>query len=123
MADAWPGAARALLLGVFVAPTRALARFKRAWRAQGKTLLLITNSDYQYTDRMMSYCYDRFLPAGMRWRDLFDMVRASPGDSYALRLHPAALAQAARVYVCFCAHACACPQTRTNPFHRESDNT
>lgn len=42
---------------------------------QGKTLLLITNSDYQYTDVMMSYCYDRFLPQGMRWRDLFDMVR------------------------------------------------
>ena len=43
--------------------------------SQGKTLLLITNSDYQYTDVMMSYCYDRFLPQGMRWRDLFDMVR------------------------------------------------
>ena len=43
--------------------------------AQGKILLLITNSDYQYTDVMMSYCYDRFLPQGMRWRDLFDMVR------------------------------------------------
>ena len=43
---------------------------------QGKTLLLITNSDYQYTDVMMSYCYDRFLPQGMRWRDLFDMVRS-----------------------------------------------
>lgn len=42
---------------------------------QGKTLLLITNSDYQDTDVMMSYCYDRFLPQGMRWRDLFDMVR------------------------------------------------
>ena len=45
---------------------------------QGKTLLLITNSDYQYTDVMMSYCYDRFLPQGMRWRDLFDMVRCGP---------------------------------------------
>ena len=42
---------------------------------QGKTLLLITNSDYQYTDVMMSHCYDRFLPQGMRWRDLFDMAR------------------------------------------------
>lgn len=42
--------------------------------AQGKILLLITNSDYQYTDVMMTYCYDRFLPQGMRWRDLFDMV-------------------------------------------------
>ncbi|CAL8467153.1 g6689 [Coccomyxa elongata] len=41
----------------------------------GKTLLLITNSDYQYTNRMMSHAYDRYLEAeGMTWRDLFDMV-------------------------------------------------
>jgi hypothetical protein len=41
----------------------------------GKMLLLITNSDYEYTQRMMAYAYDRFLPPGMGWRDLFDMVR------------------------------------------------
>ncbi|EIE26811.1 HAD-superfamily hydrolase [Coccomyxa subellipsoidea C-169] len=41
----------------------------------GKTLMLITNSDYQYTDRMMSHAYDRYLEAeGMTWRDIFDMV-------------------------------------------------
>ncbi|GAB4817883.1 hypothetical protein N2152v2_004929 [Parachlorella kessleri] len=40
----------------------------------GKQLLLITNSDYHYTDKMMSFAYDRFLPEGMGWRDLFDMV-------------------------------------------------
>jgi len=40
----------------------------------GKQLLLITNSDYEYTNRMMSFAYDRFLPDGMAWRDLFDMV-------------------------------------------------
>jgi len=51
--------------------------------AQGKILLLITNSDYQYTDVMMSYCYDRFLPQGMRWRDLFDMVRRSSSRTHA----------------------------------------
>ncbi|MGQ3144891.1 hypothetical protein [Rhizobium oryzihabitans] len=28
----------------------------------GKQLLLITNSDYQYTDRMMTYAYTRYLP-------------------------------------------------------------
>lgn len=37
-------------------------------------LLLITNSDYQYTHRMMSHAYDCFLPEGQTWRDLFDMV-------------------------------------------------
>lgn len=31
-------------------------------RDSGKQLLLITNSDYQYTNRMMSFAYDRFLP-------------------------------------------------------------
>lgn len=42
---------------------------------QGKLLLLITNSDYEYTERMMSFAYDRYLKAeGMQWRDLFDMV-------------------------------------------------
>ena len=44
---------------------------------QGKTLMLITNSDYVYTNTMMSHAYDRYLaPHGMRWRDIFDMVRA-----------------------------------------------
>ena len=28
----------------------------------------------RYTDRMMCFAYERFLPEGMRWRDLFDMV-------------------------------------------------
>jgi 5'-nucleotidase len=43
-------------------------------RAAGKRLVLITNSDWPYTDFMMSHAYDRFLPAGMRWRDLFNLV-------------------------------------------------
>ncbi|KAG2443763.1 hypothetical protein HXX76_002109 [Chlamydomonas incerta] len=43
-------------------------------RDSGKQLLLITNSDYEYTNKMMSFAYDPFLPSGMRWRDLFDMV-------------------------------------------------
>jgi len=43
----------------------------------GKKLLLITNSDYEYTEKMMSYAYDKYLPEGMMWRDLFDMVIVS----------------------------------------------
>ncbi|KAI3433722.1 hypothetical protein D9Q98_003530 [Chlorella vulgaris] len=43
-------------------------------RQSGKQLLLITNSDYHYTHRMMSFAYDCFLPEGQTWRDLFDMV-------------------------------------------------
>lgn len=41
---------------------------------QGKVLMLITNSDYLYTNKMMSFAYNRFMPPGKTWRDLFDMV-------------------------------------------------
>lgn len=40
----------------------------------GKKLLLITNSEWGYTDSMMRYAYGRFLPEGMHWRELFDIV-------------------------------------------------
>jgi hypothetical protein len=40
----------------------------------GKRLLLITNSDWSYSRAMMSYAFDRFLPAGKTWRELFDIV-------------------------------------------------
>lgn len=43
----------------------------------GKKLLLITNSEWVYTRAMMSYAFDRFLPGGMTWRDLFDVVIVS----------------------------------------------
>ena len=36
--------------------------------------MLITNSDYLYTNKMMSFAYNRFMPPGKTWRDLFDMV-------------------------------------------------
>lgn len=31
-------------------------------RAAGKKLVLITNSDFRYTDKLMSFAFDRFLP-------------------------------------------------------------
>jgi HAD superfamily 5'-nucleotidase-like hydrolase len=40
----------------------------------GKLLLLVTNSDWTFTKSMMTYTVDRFLPDGMTWRDLFDLV-------------------------------------------------
>jgi len=40
----------------------------------GKKLLLITNSEWHYSNAMMSYAFDAFLPASMTWRDLFDLV-------------------------------------------------
>lgn len=43
----------------------------------GKKLMLITNSEWLYTVSMMSYAFDRFLPKGMTWRGLFDVVIVS----------------------------------------------
>ncbi len=43
-------------------------------RHAGKKLLLITNSDWNFSAAMMAFAFDRFLPAGMGWRDLFDLV-------------------------------------------------
>ncbi len=40
----------------------------------GKKLMLITNSEWSYTASMMEYAFDRFLPKGMKWRDLFDLI-------------------------------------------------
>lgn len=42
----------------------------------GKRLLLITNAEWEYTQRMMAYAFDPHLPAGVTWRDLFDTVIA-----------------------------------------------
>ncbi len=46
-------------------------------RHAGRLLLLITNSDWAYTSRIMSYAIDGFLPDGETWRDLFDAVIVS----------------------------------------------
>ena len=46
-------------------------------REAGKRLLLITNSDWAYTDRMMAHALAPFLPAGTGWRDLFELVIVS----------------------------------------------
>lgn len=43
-------------------------------KQSGKKLLLITNSEWSYTNAMMSYVFDSRLPDGLAWRDLFDLV-------------------------------------------------
>jgi hypothetical protein len=43
----------------------------------GKKLLLITNSEWEYARAIMAYALDRYLPAGMTWRGLFDVVIVS----------------------------------------------
>ena len=46
-------------------------------RAAGKQLLLITNSEWEYTRHMMAYCFDEVCPGNSTWRDLFDIVIVS----------------------------------------------
>jgi 5'-nucleotidase len=46
-------------------------------RRAGKRLLLITNSEWSFTRSMMRYAFNRFLPEGMTWRDLFDVIIVS----------------------------------------------
>ena len=46
-------------------------------RHAGKKLLLITNSEWPYTQAMMEYAFDRYLPGDMVWRDLFDLIIVS----------------------------------------------
>ncbi|UJR86966.1 HAD-IG family 5'-nucleotidase [Sandaracinus amylolyticus] len=43
-------------------------------RAAGKKLVIITNSEWHYTQAMMRYAFDRYMPEGQTWRDLFDLV-------------------------------------------------
>lgn len=43
----------------------------------GKKLLLVTNSEWEYTRALMAYAFDQFLPKGMTWRDLFELVIVS----------------------------------------------
>lgn len=40
----------------------------------GKKLLLVTNSEWVYVVEMMKFAIDRHLPAGMTFRELFDVV-------------------------------------------------
>ncbi|MFO0725708.1 MAG: HAD-IG family 5'-nucleotidase [Myxococcota bacterium] len=56
-------------------------------KESGKKLLLITNSDWEYTHAMMSYAFEGSLPKGMRWRDLFDVViiAARKPDFFSMR--------------------------------------
>lgn len=54
----------------------------------GKRLLLITNAEWSYTRTIMSHAFDRFLPEGTTWRDLFELVivAARKPDFFSTRL-------------------------------------
>jgi HAD superfamily 5'-nucleotidase-like hydrolase len=58
----------------FVDPDPGLVPTLQDQRLAGKQLLLITNSEWSYTQFMMSWSFDRFMAPGETWRDLFDLV-------------------------------------------------
>lgn len=43
-------------------------------KESGKKVLLITNSEWEYAAPILTYAFDPHLPAGMTWRDLFDLA-------------------------------------------------
>jgi len=43
----------------------------------GKRLMLVTNSEWEYTVRIMEYAIDPYLPEGMTWRALFEAIIVS----------------------------------------------
>ena len=57
-------------------------------KAAGKKLLLITNSEWDYARPMLEYVFNQFLPAGMTWRDVFDIsiVSARKPDFFSVRM-------------------------------------
>lgn len=57
----------------FIEPDPNIALTLLDQKHAGKRLLLITNSEWQYTDAMMAYAFNRYLTEGT-WRDLFDLV-------------------------------------------------
>lgn len=61
----------------FVVPDPELPLALLDQKEAGKKLLLITNSDYHYTNKMMQHAFNKFLPNDMSWQDLFDMVIVS----------------------------------------------
>jgi HAD superfamily 5'-nucleotidase-like hydrolase len=61
----------------FVVPDPDVVLTLRDQQEAGKRLLLITNSEWEYTRRIMEYAFDPYLPEGSTWRDLFDAVVVS----------------------------------------------
>ena len=43
-------------------------------KESGKKLVLITNSEWGYAAPMLSYVFNRFLPEGKTWRDVFEIA-------------------------------------------------
>lgn len=51
-----------------------LAPLLERYKDFGKKLIVITNSDYQYTQTLLSYCIDPYLKKHKTWSELFDIT-------------------------------------------------
>ena len=58
----------------FVRPDPDLPQTLMDQRNAGKTLMLITNSDFQYTKCVMEHAFEKYMPEGQSWRSLFDYI-------------------------------------------------
>ena len=61
-------------LGRFVVRDPELAPTLHKLRSAGKKLFLLTNSQWPYTDAMMRYLLEGFMPEYPQWRNFFDVV-------------------------------------------------
>ncbi len=66
-------------LKTFIRPDEALAETLHRFRSSGKRLFVLTNSEWQYTNPVMSYLLDGVNPAYPSWRHFFDAVIVSAG--------------------------------------------
>jgi 5'-nucleotidase len=61
----------------FITRDPALAETLHRFRSSGKRLFLLTNSEWAYTDPVMTYLLDGVLPAYPSWRNFFDVIVVS----------------------------------------------
>ena len=64
-------------LGKYVIPDRDIAHTLERFIYSGKKLFLATNSDWRYTDALMSFLLDGVLDSFSRWTDYFDLIVVS----------------------------------------------
>ncbi len=63
----------------YVVPDPEVVRALLDQQHAGKHLMLITNADWEFADKMMKLAFDPYLPGAMTWRDLFPTIIVSAG--------------------------------------------
>jgi HAD superfamily 5'-nucleotidase-like hydrolase len=63
----------------YVVPDPEVVRALLDQQHAGKHLMLITNADWEFADKMMQLAFDPYLPGEMTWRQLFPTIIVSSG--------------------------------------------